>query len=43
MRRHENKLEEISVGKGKYGKVNGYINKRKEFKNKKEKIKKENE
>jgi hypothetical protein len=34
LRRHENKLEEISVGKGKYGKVNGYINKKKEFKNK---------
>jgi hypothetical protein len=32
---HESKLEEISFRKGKYRKVNGYINKRKKFKNKK--------
>jgi len=31
---HENKLEEISVRKEKYGKVTGYINKREKFKNK---------
>jgi len=31
----ESKLEEISIRKGKYGKVNGYIKKRKKFKNKK--------
>jgi hypothetical protein len=43
MRVHENKLEGISVRKGKYGKLNGYRNKRKKFKNKKERINKENE
>jgi hypothetical protein len=32
---HESKLEEKSVRKRKCGKVNGYINKRKKFKNKK--------
>jgi hypothetical protein len=32
---HESKLEEISLGKGKYGKVNGYIKKTKKFRNKK--------
>jgi hypothetical protein len=40
---HESKLEEISVRREKYGKVTGYINKRKKFKNKKERIKKGNE